>query len=179
MKKHKITESEYEAVKRAAKENQKKGVDKRLQVIILRYEGKKDVEIAEKLDYSRKRISQLCAEFKKVGIEEYARHKYGGNHRAMGVEDEEAILAGFKEKAAKGQIVTVREIKAEFDAKRGKDTGRGYIYMLLARHKWRTVMPRGEHPKKASEAEIEASKKLMLNTKNLSLNVQTNTKGFG
>jgi hypothetical protein len=37
--------------------------------------------------------------------------------------------------------------------------------MLLERHDWRMVMPRGKHPKKASEAEIEASKKLKLNTR--------------
>jgi len=62
-------------------------------------------------------------------------------------------------------MVTVQSIKAAFDAKRGKDTGRGYIYMLLARHNWRKVMPRGQHPKKASETEIEVSKKLRLNTR--------------
>ena len=81
MKKHIITEAEYNEVKKAAKINKHKRVDRRMQVIILRYEGKKDCEIGEKLGYTRKRVSQLCAEFKKVGLEEYARHKYGGNHR--------------------------------------------------------------------------------------------------
>jgi DNA-binding CsgD family transcriptional regulator len=55
MKKHIITEKEYEAVKRLARENKLKRIDRRLQVILLRYEGKKDEEIAEKLDYTRKR----------------------------------------------------------------------------------------------------------------------------
>ena len=52
MKKHKITKEEYEAVKEAAKRNNHKRIEKRLQVIILRYEGKKDREIGEKLYYS-------------------------------------------------------------------------------------------------------------------------------
>lgn len=164
MKKHIISEEEYQEVKKIARENKNKRVDKRLQVIVQRYEGKKDVEIGEKLGYTRKRISQLCAEFKKVGAVEYARHKYGGNHKSMSTAEETAILEEFKKKAEAGRVITVQEIKPAFDKKRGKEKGRGYIYMLLARHKWRTVMPRGKHPKKASEAEIEASKKLTTRT---------------
>ena len=160
MKKHNITEAEYEATKEAARKNTHKRVDKRLQVILLRYEGKKDKEIGEKLVYTSKRVSQLCAEFKRVGLEEYARHKYGGNNQSLTDEEENEILDGFKEKASKGEVVTVQEIKAAFDEKRGKDTGRGYIYMLLERHGWRKVMPRSKHPKKASEEAIAASKKL-------------------
>ncbi len=166
MKKHIITEEEYQEVKLLAKKNTNKRVERRLQVILQRYEGKKDVEIGEKLGYTRKRISQLCAEFKKVGASEYARHKYGGNHQSMATTEEEAILEEFRKKAESGTVITVQEIKWAFDKKRGKETGRGYIYMVLARHKWRTVMPRGKHPKKASEAEIEASKKLTTHTEN-------------
>ena len=166
MKKHIITEEEYQEVKLLAKKNTNKRVDRRLQVILQRYEGKKDIEIGEKLGYTRKRISQLCAEFKKIGACEYARHKYGGNHQSMTTAEEAAILEEFRKKAEAGTVITVQEIKSAFDKKRGKETGRGYIYMLLARHKWRTVMPRGKHPKKASEAEIEASKKLTTHTEN-------------
>jgi len=162
VKKYVITEEEYKLVKEEAKRNKHKRVDKRLQVIILRYEGMKDIEIADKLGYSRQRISELCAEFKKVGIEEYAKHKYGGNNQALSTEEEKSILDTFAEKAQKGELVTAQDIKRAFDKKRGKDTGRGYIYMLLERHNWRMVMPRGRHPKKASEEVIEASKKLKI-----------------
>ena len=44
MKTYHISEAEYEAAKALAKKNQNKRVDKRLQVIILRYEGLKDQE---------------------------------------------------------------------------------------------------------------------------------------
>jgi hypothetical protein len=59
-------------------------------------------------------------------------------------------------------MVTVQEIKAAFDERLGKDTGRGYIYMVLKRHGWRSVTPRSKHPKKANDGAIEASKKLKL-----------------
>ena len=68
MKVYHISEAEYEAAKALAKKNQNKRVDKRLQVIILRYEGLKDQEIGEKMGYHRKRVSQLCAEYERAEI---------------------------------------------------------------------------------------------------------------
>ena len=161
MKTYHISEAEYEAAKALAKKNQNKHIDKRLQVVILRYEGLKDREIGEKLGYHRKRVSQLCAEFCSVGLEEYARNKHGGNHRNMSQEEEALFLKGFEERAAAGEMVDVREIKAGYAEKVGHETrSHGQIYALLERNGWRTVMPRSRHPKAASEADREASKKL-------------------
>jgi hypothetical protein len=61
MKTYHISDGEYEAAKALAKKNQNKRVDKRLQVLILRYEGLKDQEIGEKLGYHRKRVLDLFA----------------------------------------------------------------------------------------------------------------------
>ena len=157
-RKHIITEQEYNEVKHLAKLNKHKSVQRRLQVIILRYEGMKDKDIADKLDYSSdKAISRLCAKFKKLGAAEYARHKYGGNNQVIDTDKEKEILESFRIKAEAGQLVTAFDIKKAFDDYRGKDTGRGYIYMLLKRHDWRMVMPRGKHPKRASNEEILSS----------------------
>ena len=164
--KHLITKQEYEDAKEFARKNKLKRVDKRLQVIILRYEGLTDAEIADKLGYHEKYVGQLCADFKRDGLLEYARHKYGGNNQAVDAQKEAEILESFREAAEAGQVVRATDIKKAFDEYRGKDTGRGYIYMLLKRHDWRQVMPRGAHPQKASDEDIEASKKLNLNTKN-------------
>jgi len=161
MKTYHIGEADYEAAKALARKNQNKHIDKRLQVIILRYEGLKDREIGEKLGYHRKRVSQLCAEFAEKGLEEYARNKHGGNHRNMSREEEALFLKGYEERASAGEMVDVREIKAGYAEKLGRETkSRGHIYTLLARNDWRKVMPRSKHPNQASEAEIEASKKL-------------------
>ena len=48
MKKHNITEHEYSQVIELSRRNKLKRIDKRLQVIILRYEGMKDKDIAAK-----------------------------------------------------------------------------------------------------------------------------------
>ena len=89
------------------------------------------------------------------------RCKYvGGNHRSLSEEEEKEILSQFEKMAEEGHIVTAQDIEKELDKRIGKDTGRGYIYMLLKRHGWRKVMPRAKHPRKADEEAIQASKKL-------------------
>ncbi len=161
MKKHIITKPEYEAAKAMSKTNCDKRIDKRLQVIILRYEGKKDIEIAEKLDYHRKRISQLCAEFKQIGLSNYIDKPRGGNNRNLSEAEEKVFLAQFEEAAKAGQIITIADIAAAYDEKTGKErASKSTAYYLLNKHDWRQITPRTVHPGKASEAEIEASKKL-------------------
>ena len=150
---------ELELVNQLIKSNKHKRVDRRLQVIKMHLEGKKQYEIAEKLDYTPAWVCKLLKEYREKGLSEYARHKYGGNHRSMSEEEESKILMHFEEEAKSGKLVVANTIKKAFDEKRGKDTGRGYIYMLLKRHKGRKVMPRPRHPKKASDEMIEDSKK--------------------
>ena len=155
-----ITEEEYKAIAEKEKATRDKRISKRLKILMLRYEGKSNPEIAAKLDISTDRVSHLISEYKRVGLEEYVRVKYTGNNRNMSYEEEQEILDRFSEAADAGQVITVKEIKADFDEKLGRDTGRGYIYMLLKRHGWRKLKPRSKHPKKASDEEIAASKKL-------------------
>ena len=84
-------------------------------------------------------------------MEELIRNKYTSHRRALSEEKENEILGWFEKAAEAGQEVTAKEIKAAFDEAREKDTGSGYIYMLLKRHGWRKVMPRSKHPKATSE----------------------------
>ena len=165
---YQITEEEYKEIVLREKQTRDKRISKRLRVLMLRYEGKSNPEIAAKLDTSTDRLSHLISEYKRVGLEEYVRVKYTGNHRNMSYEEEQEILDRFQEAAKAGQVITVKEIKAAFDEKLGRDTGRGYIYMLLKRHRWRKLKPRSRHPKKASDEEIAASKKLKPSWKKLS-----------
>ena len=157
---YRITKEENERIQAAEKATQDKRLSRQLKVLMLRYEGKSNPEIAEKLDISTDRISHLVSQFKRDGLEEFMRMKYTGHNRNMTYEEEQAILDRFTEQAEGGHIITVKEIKAAFDEKLGRDTGRGYIYMLLARHKWRKIKPRPKHPERASDEEIAASKKL-------------------
>ena len=160
MSRFQMTAVEYEAVKKAEKETKDKNISRRLRVLMLRYEGHKVAEISEMTGMRVNSISQLCRRYREQGLEEFKRNKYTSHRQALPVEKELEILARFDKAAEAGQEVTAAEIKAAFDEVRGKDTGRGYIYMLLKRHNWRKVTPRPRHPKAANEEACEASKKL-------------------
>lgn len=155
-----IGHEEYEKIKAAEKQSKEKRNSQKLEILLLRISGKTIEETAKQMMCSESKVKRVTAEYLKHGLEEVTRNKYKANHRSMSVEEENEILARFEKKAEAGQIVTVQEIKKAFDERIGKDTGRGYIYMLLERHGWRKVMPRSKHPKKAKEEAIEASKKL-------------------
>ena len=159
-----ITLEEYEEVKQLSKKNKDKRLDKKLSVILLRYEGYSTKEIAVRTGYSAGRVSVLIKEFKEGGAAEYVRNKYQANNQKISPEREKELLDGFRKQAEAGQVVTVAAIKAAFDKERGSVSGSGYIYMVLSRLGWRKVMPRSEHPNKATDEDIEASKKLTLPT---------------
>ncbi len=166
MKKHIITQEEYEGIQQTAKMNQNKHVEKRLQVLIMRYEGATDAEIGKQLGYHRKRVSQLCAEYKQVGLASYIERRFGGNNRNMSEEDEKAFLAQFTDEASNAEITTVADIAQAYDEQTGKEhTSKSTVYYLLHKHGWRQITPQTSHPDKADEAEIEASKKLSPNSR--------------
>ena len=160
MRKINISDKEYNEIVKAEKKTQDKQISRKLRVLILRYEGLGNKEIGKMVGLCEIRVSQLVSEYKKQGLEIFITKKYGGNNRNMSEAEEKEILESFKNQANSGHIVIVKEIKEAFDKKLGRDTGSGYIYMLLKRHGWRKVMPRSKHPKKASQEAINASKKL-------------------
>ena len=162
MSRFQINEEEYKRIQEKEKGTKDKRVSQRLRILMMRYEGYKVREIAEITGMRINSISQMCRRYREQGLERFIENKYGGNRRALTEEQENAILSRFEKAAEAGQEVTATQIKAAFDEVRGKDTGRGYIYMLLERHGWRKVMPRSRHPKAANEEACEASKKLKL-----------------
>jgi len=84
----------------------------------------------------------------------------------MSEDEEKEFLSQFEEAAQKGEMTTICEIATAYDEKTGKKReSNSTVYYLLHKHGWRQVVPKTAHPGKASEAEIEASKKLTLNTR--------------
>ena len=59
--KYKFSEEQYEAIKKARKQNRDKQIDKRLQVLELRCEGKGLDEIASITEFHRSHVSNLLA----------------------------------------------------------------------------------------------------------------------
>ena len=158
-KKEKQMPTEHHLLLDTIKRNKLKRVDKRLQVIKLYLEGISQKEIASKMGYSCEWVCKLIKHYKTQGLTEFARHKYGGNNRALSIEEEVEIIQQFEDISKEGKLVVANTIKKAFDEKRGKDTGRSYVYAVIKRTGGRKVAPRPTHLKRASKEAIEASKK--------------------
>ena len=160
MKEPRISNSQVEEIKAARKANQNKKIEKRLQVLEMYGAGKSQKEMLEASGFCRSYINVIIKTYKEKGLSAVGEAHYKGNHRNMSYEEEEAVLAPFKAEAEAGQMIEVSKIKAAYEEKVGHKIGSGQIYYVLKRQGWRKVMPRSQHPNKASEEAIDASKKL-------------------
>ena len=155
-----FTEEQIQELTNAAKANKRKDVDRRLRALLMRAKGNTLAEIAQATGYSISNITKLVRTYRAGGLAAIVENHYGGNHRNISYEEEAALLKPFEKKAEAGQMVEISEIKAAYQAAVGHSIGTSQIYYVLHRHKWRKIMPRSRHPKKASEEVIETSKKL-------------------
>lgn len=138
-----------------------KNLYRKLEVLDYAAKGYTNKEISILTDYSPSRISDFISEYIKNGISYFLEeHRKGGNRRNLTDEQEKKIVEKFEEKAIKGQVVSLNQIKKEYEKTRGKKTADSTFYNFLDRMNCRRVMPRGQHPKKADDEAIEASKKL-------------------
>lgn len=151
MNRFQMSVQEREAIRAAAGATKDEGVGRRLNVLLMRCEGYTAREIAERTGLKVGSIFKMCQRYREEGLDAFATNKYGGNHRALTEEQEKRILSRFERAAAAGEPVQAMEIKAAFDQARGRETGCGYIYMLLKRHGWRRVSEKTK-PKKLSTA---------------------------
>lgn len=161
-KKTHISAEEVKEIEKARKQNKDKTVDKWLEVLLLKAAGKKRSEIAEKTGFGEQYVTELVGEYRRNGLESYAKKDYKGNNRNMSFAEEEAFLEAYKKQAEQGQIIEIGDIEAAYVEKVGHSIGGSQIYRVLGRHGWRKIMPRSKHPGKASPEAIEASKKLTL-----------------
>ena len=159
---YKFSDEEIRAIESARKINKNKRAETRLKALELRAKGASAKAVSEQTGLHTGTVTRLVAKYRNHGLEAISGNHYGGNHRNMSVEEEAAILAPFKARATKGELVSVTEIAKAYQDKVDHPISSSQIYYVLHRHGWRKVMPRSKHPKKASDEEIAASKKLTL-----------------
>lgn len=165
---YRITSEEIETIRAEMKKTKKKSVYRKLEVVALLGEGKNPQEVAEITKYSEQHVRRLGVEYNRTGLASYATDgRKGGNHRLMKPEEEKAFLKRFEEEAESGKTLTVEGIAQALDGATGKSRkSLSTAYSFLHHNGWRKVMPRPKHPKKASDEEIDSSKKLTLASKN-------------
>ena len=131
------TEQQYET-KEAREKNTNKNAERRLCVLAMKMEGKTNDEIVARTGYSSMHARLLVTKYFTQGLESVIGKKRPGNNRNMPFEEEASFVNGFIEKAKVGQLTTVKEIKAAYEAIVGHKIGSGHIYTILGRHGWRT-----------------------------------------
>jgi transposase len=161
-KTYKITDEQVAEIKEYRKTNSDKRTEKRLRAVQLRGEGYGNKEIAVLVEAHPKAVSRWVSAYVTCGINALLKGNFGGNHRNLSLEDEREFIDEFKERAVRGEHVTAKEIEAAYCEKIGRKCGNGQIYYVLERQEWRKVVPRKEHPNKASDEVIDASKKLTI-----------------
>jgi transposase len=161
-KTYEISAEQGREVAEARKKTNDKYADKRLYAVQLRGEGWKNKDIAIKLETSRFVVSQWIGAFVRGGVEALLPKRRTGRPTQISYAEEVEMLDAYNEKAKKGQIIEISEIRADYEARVGHISGGNQIYLVLRRHGWRKIMPRSKHPNKASDEVIEASKKLTL-----------------
>ena len=159
---YKITEELTKQIFEKMKTTKESGAYRRLQAVGLRGKGRKNAEVAEATGFNSDYITVLVRKCVTEGLESLVSdNRKGSNNYNLNHEQEVEFLKPFLEKAAKGKIVNIGEIAKAYDKLTGiEHSSNSTVYKLLHRHDWRMVMPRGQHPNKASDEDIEASKKL-------------------
>jgi transposase len=163
-KKCTFNDEQIEELKQARKKNKDKNVDRRLSALLMISSQTSHKEVAKQTGYSEQHITVLSAKYRKHGIHAIIDNHYKGNRRSLSYAEEEELLETFKEAALSGQVVEINEILKAYEEKIGHslEKSHGQIYFVLKRHGWRKVMPRSQHPNKATPEAIEASKKLTI-----------------
>jgi len=161
-KAYQITKEQIIEIGKYREINNDKNVDNRLKAVQLRSEGIPYKEIGIIIETHPTVVSRWVCNYIKDGISAILKGNFGGNRRNMSLTEETEFINAFKKKAENGELVTVKEIKIAYCEKIGRKCGKGQIYRVLKRQGWRKIVPRKEHPNKASEVEIDTSKKLTL-----------------
>ena len=93
---------------------------RKLEVLDYAAKGYTNKEISHLTDYSQSRVSDLVSEFAQNGIGYFLHeHRKGGNRRNLTNDQEKLIIDKFKEKAEKGQVVKLNDMKEEYERLRG------------------------------------------------------------
>lgn len=162
---YKINQDDLKAIKAEMEKTKDAKIFAKLQAVSLRGQGYTNDEIAAVTGYNSNYVGELCKKYVTNGIKNFITDgRKGGNNRHMDEFEASEFLGRFAEKAEKGQVVTLDEMANAYD----KATGTTHkslssLYYFLHRHNWRKIMPKKQHPGKASDEVIETSKKLTVN----------------
>jgi len=150
----KCNRDQVKRLRRALKREEGPTVYRRIQMVLLREDGKTQPEIAELTGASLSTVNRAHMAYDSGGVNALRPKPTGGRRREnMTVAEEKAFLAKFAKTAGAGELLNISELKATYEEQIGHPTGDSTIYDLLARHEWRKLMPRPFHPQRNIDAQ--------------------------
>jgi transposase len=160
VKRAEFSEAEKAEIRVAQKGTYPAHVHRRLLTLKLKaLDGMRSDEVGRIVGIHATSVNRIVARYKKEGMEAMTGKRHNHGNRYMSREEEEAFLQEFQRRSEAGQLIETREIHQAYQKAVGHEVTRNMIYYLLHRHKWRKVVPRSRHEKKASEEAIGAYKK--------------------
>ena len=106
--------------------------------------------IAMVLGVSVQTVYSVIEQYNKKGREFKQGQQWGGRRKEnsyLSVEEEKLFLEQLNQKAAKGLILTAKDIKEEIEKIIKHPVSDDYIWKMFKRHNWTKKAPRPEHPK--------------------------------
>jgi transposase len=145
----KIPSAQVGAIHRAMLAATRKSVFQRLQCLWLRAHQDLSTEaIAQTVGFSVSHVRRVWSEYLRGGLAAgQGRPKGGRRHQNLTLAQERAVLSPWQQQARRGQLITARRIKADYEQRLGRAVPDSTVCRLLARHQWRRVTPRPKHPK--------------------------------
>ena len=134
-------------------------VRQRVQMVLLREDGKTQPQISELTGVSPSTVNRAHMAYDNGGVNALRPKPSGGRIREnMTLKEEKALLKQFAKAAGAGELLNIHELKAAYEKAIGHPTSNSTIYNVLARHDWRKLMPRPFHPKRDLEAQKDFKK---------------------
>lgn len=154
------SEEEKTAIKKAYKKCKNTKEQKRLLCLKLRIvKGFSSKYISQIVGYTSSFVNEIISTYTKQGLAGMNAKKQGGNRKNLTFLQEKELLDSFSKQAECGKMLEVSDIIAGYEKLVGREIAKSIVYKMLKRHEWRKVMPRSEHPSKASVEAIDAYKK--------------------
>jgi transposase len=121
----------------------------RLQCLWLRaHEDLSTEAIARITGFSVSHVRRVWSDYLRDGLAAaQGRPKGGRHHQNLTVQEEQTVLTPFQTQAGAGRLITAHGIKTRYETRVGHAVPDSTVYRLLARHQWRQVTPRPQHPK--------------------------------
>ena len=156
----KCKKDQIERLKKALKRENDPVVRQRIQMVLLREDGKTQPQIAELTGVSLSTVNRAHMAYDNGGVNALKPKPSGGRIREnMTLREERVLLAQFAKAAGAGELLNIHDLKAAYEKAIGHPTSNSTIYNLLGRHDWRKLMPRPFHPNRDLEAQKDFKKR--------------------